>query len=257
MFNSVEALQGPSDLSAHDESPVHVQSRTASLTLTSNEDMFLNPGVTENQAYVDSLLVKEASLVDNLDRTEHARKQRIIGRVISELSMRSLEPTLNAQVDFFLRQLVPLAQQGEVVDVSPLMLRLAADVICHLDFGYPLGTLTEETRRPLLDGFGMVPKYSRAANLWQGGATTSGLVSGALFYISRVRRCIAGLPLKSARFASGLEIRSGPGMGMGRERKGEYQVWDVITAEHHGPNWIFKPHGDHWKDLVQESSGTE
>lgn len=44
----------------------------------------------------------------------------------------------------------------------------------------------------------------------------------------------------------------GPGLGKGRERKGEYQVWDVITAEHHGPNLIFKPLEQHWKELVQD-----
>lgn len=111
--------------------------------------------MTKGQAYVDSRLVKEASLFDTLDQAEHARKQRIIGRVISELSMRSFEPTMKSQVDIFLRQLLPAAQKGEAVDVSPLMLRLAADVICHLGFGYPLSTLTEETNRPLLDAFGM------------------------------------------------------------------------------------------------------
>lgn len=47
--------------------------------------------------------------------------------------------------------------------------------------------------------------------------------------------------------------QGGPGMGKGRERKGEYQVWDVITAEHHGPNLIFKPREQHWKELVQET----
>lgn len=48
----------------------------------------------------------------------------------------------------------------------------------------------------------------------------------------------------------------GPGMGKGRERKNEYQVWDVITAEHHGPNGpnlIFKPRQQHWTDMVQEA----
>lgn len=45
----------------------------------------------------------------------------------------------------------------------------------------------------------------------------------------------------------------GAGMGKGRERQGEYQVWDVITAEHHGPNLIFKRREQHWKELVQEA----
>lgn len=119
------------------------------------KDIFLNPGVTKGQAYPDSRLVKELSLFDTLDQAEHARKQRIIGRVISELSMRTFEPIMSSQIDIFLRQLLLAAQKEEVVDVSPIMLRLAADVICHLGFGYPMRTLTEETNRPLLDAFGM------------------------------------------------------------------------------------------------------
>lgn len=42
----------------------------------------------------------------------------------------------------------------------------------------------------------------------------------------------------------------GPGLGRGRERKEEFQVYDVITAEHRGPNLVFKPRGEHWKELV-------
>ncbi|KAJ4422556.1 hypothetical protein N0V82_002784 [Gnomoniopsis sp. IMI 355080] len=410
------------------------------------------PGVTKGQAYVDSRLVKEASLFDTLDQAEHARKQRIIGMVISELSMRTFEPTMNSQVEIFLRQLLPAAQKGEVVDVSPLTLRLAADVICHLGFGYPLSTLTEETNRPLLDAFGMasgrvalymnwpatakildpligwlgkkayedfriaiqnmvetrmaLPKDARhdlykialsdkkgEETLLESGATTSGLMSGVFFYISRNPEICRKLTEEiRTTFTSGQDIKSspqltscrylravinetlrmspssigtlwrqqdltlpsevgkpfvvdgnvvppgtmvglspysllhnekyfpepfvfrperhleanataatrafapfaigsrscggravayleasltiaktlwyfdiekapgkagelgegGPGMGKGRERKGEYQVYDVITAEHHGPNLVFKFREQYWRELVQE-----
>lgn len=44
-----------------------------------------------------------------------------------------------------------------------------------------------------------------------------------------------------------------PGMGRGRERRGEYQIWDVITAERHGPNLVFKGRGEHWEELVKEA----
>lgn len=45
----------------------------------------------------------------------------------------------------------------------------------------------------------------------------------------------------------------GPGMGIGRERKTEFQVYDVITAEHHGPNLAFKPRGECWKELAERA----
>lgn len=70
--------------------------------------------------------------------------------------MRTFEPVMNSQVDIFLREILKSAQKGEVVDMSPRCQRLAADVICHLGFGYPLSTQTEDTNRPLLEAFTQV-----------------------------------------------------------------------------------------------------
>lgn len=120
------------------------------------QDIFLNPGVTKGQAYVDSRLVPSPSLFDTLDQAEHGRKQRIIWKVTSELSMRTFEPVMNSEVDIFLSELLKSAQKGEVIDVSPRFSRLAADVICYLGFGYPLSTQTDETNRPLLEAFSQV-----------------------------------------------------------------------------------------------------
>lgn len=120
------------------------------------QDIYLNPGVTKGQAYVDSRLLDAPSLFDTLDQAEHSRKQRIIGKVISELSMRTFEPVMNSQVDIFLLEILKSTQKDEVVDISPRCQRLAADVICHLGFGYPLSTQTEDTNRPLLEAFTQV-----------------------------------------------------------------------------------------------------
>ncbi|KAJ0114112.1 hypothetical protein J7T55_007946 [Diaporthe amygdali] len=436
------------------------------------QDIFLNPGVTKGQAYVDSRLVPSPSLFDTLDQAEHGRKQRIIGKVISELSMRSFEPVMNSQVDIFLSEILKSARKGAVVDVSPRCSRLAADVICHLGFGYPLSTQTEETNRPLLEAFSQVsgrialymnwPSTSKLldaliawlahkasedfrksiqnmvearmaldrdakhdlykialsdkkssdeglleSELWaeavffitaaSGGATTSALMSAVLFYLSRNLEIYHRLASEiRTTFSSGRDIRSGPqlasckflravinetlrmspssigtlwrqqdlalpsevgkpfivdghvvtpgtmvglspysllhnekyfpepfifrperhlgtekgsettdtmrafapfavgsrscggravayleasltvaktiwyfdferakgkadelgeggpGLGKGRERKSEFQVYDVITAEHKGPNLVFKPRGQHWKELVEQ-----
>lgn len=42
----------------------------------------------------------------------------------------------------------------------------------------------------------------------------------------------------------------GPGMGGGRTRAYEFQLYDVITADHKGPNLVFKPRGQDWKELL-------
>lgn len=112
--------------------------------------------MTKGQAYVDSRLVDSSSLFDTLDQAEHGRKQRIIWKVISERSMRTFEPVMSSQVDIFLGEILKSAHKDEAVDMTPRCQRLAADVICHLGFGYPLSTQTEETNRPLLQAFSQV-----------------------------------------------------------------------------------------------------
>ncbi|CAG8976004.1 hypothetical protein HYALB_00007531 [Hymenoscyphus albidus] len=39
------------------------------------------------------------------------------------------------------------------------------------------------------------------------------------------------------------------GGGFGRERGGEFQLYDGFTSAHDGPNLIFRTRGDYWKDL--------
>lgn len=109
--------------------------------------------MTKGQAYVDSRLVDAPSLFDTLDQAEHSRKQRIIWKVISERSMRTFEPVMSSQIHIFLHEILKSAQKDETVDMTPRCQRLAADVICHLGFGYPLSTQTEQTNRPLLEAF--------------------------------------------------------------------------------------------------------
>lgn len=57
---------------------------------------------------------------------------------------------------------------------------------------------------------------------------------------------------ESAPGEAGALGEGGPGLGIGRERKNEFQVYDVITAEHKGPNLLFKPRGQYWKELAEQ-----
>ncbi|KAL1881186.1 hypothetical protein Daus18300_001037 [Diaporthe australafricana] len=475
-YGGINALRKRAHLATHQNhlqyGPVYRQApnRLMFNSVGALQDIFLNPRVTKGQAYVDSRLVPSPSLFDTLDQAEHGRKQRIIGKVISELSMRTFEPVMNSQVDIFLSELLKSTQKGEVVDVSPRCSRLAADVICHLGFGYPLSTQTEETNRPLLDSFAQIsgrialymnwPATSKLldpliawlahkasedfrksiqnmvearmtldkdakhdlykmalsdkkgsdeglleSELWAeavffitaGGATTSALMSAVLFYLSRHPEIYRRLASEiRTTFSSGRDVHSGPqltsckylravinetlrmspssigtlwrqqdlslpseigklfivdghvvppgtmvglspysllhnekyfpepftfrperhlegeqssgptdtmrafapfavgsrscggravayleasltvaktlwhfdferaegkagelgeggpGLGKGRERNDEFQVYDVITAEHKGPNLVFKPRVQHWKELAEE-----
>lgn len=63
--------------------------------------------------------------------------------------MREFEPTMNAQVDVFLAQLLRASQHGEVVEMTSRCKYLATDVIGLLAFGSHWETQTEETLRVL------------------------------------------------------------------------------------------------------------
>jgi cytochrome P450 len=38
-------------------------------------------------------------------------------------------------------------------------------------------------------------------------------------------------------------------LGDDRASPGEFETWDIFSSHQEGPNLIFKPRGDHWKDL--------
>ncbi|RYP05843.1 hypothetical protein DL765_009717 [Monosporascus sp. GIB2] len=44
----------------------------------------------------------------------------------------------------------------------------------------------------------------------------------------------------------------GPGLGSGRERRSEFQLYDIITSDTKGPNLVFRPRGMLWKELSAE-----
>lgn len=39
------------------------------------------------------------------------------------------------------------------------------------------------------------------------------------------------------------------GNRIGRQRENEFQLYDGFTASHDGPNLVFRPRGDYWKEL--------
>jgi hypothetical protein len=38
----------------------------------------------------------------------------------------------------------------------------------------------------------------------------------------------------------------------GRDRPGEFQLYDIFASDHDGPNLLFRPRGDYWKELAKE-----
>lgn len=87
-----------------------------------------------------------------IDKDIHRRKRRLVGRAITERSMRVFEPTMSAQIDIFLRRILQSARAGEPVNMTTSVKQLSVDVVALLGFGYHLNTQTDGRDRWLAEG---------------------------------------------------------------------------------------------------------
>jgi cytochrome P450 len=86
-------------------------------------------------------------MINAIDKDQHRRKRRVIGRVFSDRSMRSFEPTLVKQINTFLEILYESSRSGAPLEMSERCQRLAVDIIGHLAFGFPFDTQTKDVHR--------------------------------------------------------------------------------------------------------------
>lgn len=93
------------------------------------------------QIYSQTQFNPQVNIFGTLDRERHRQKRRIYGQVLSDRSLRVFEPTMNEDIEVFLRQL--LNAQGEAVNMSPAFERLATDIAGQLAFGQALKTQVE------------------------------------------------------------------------------------------------------------------
>ncbi|KAI1322518.1 cytochrome P450 [Xylariaceae sp. FL0255] len=115
---------------------------------TALNDIYRNERVTKSYVYT---LIRQPngipSIFGAIDRQRHAIKRKLIGRAVNDQSMRTFEPTLQEQVDVFLRILYDSSRTSSPVEMSRCCKRLGLDVVGHLAFGFDLKTQTEPTYR--------------------------------------------------------------------------------------------------------------
>ncbi|ROV95221.1 hypothetical protein VMCG_08528 [Cytospora schulzeri] len=102
------------------------------------------------------------------DRDVHRQKRRIIGPTISERAMRFFEPEMSKEIDVFLRHLLQLSRNNEVVDMTPLCDRLGIDIVGRLAFGFELNTQSEPTYRHIAAGIKARSAISSVYMAWPG-----------------------------------------------------------------------------------------
>lgn len=81
------------------------------------------------------------------DPSKHTFKRKLIGKAISERSMRMFEPVMNGQLDIFLELLRTTSQANNPVNVTQLVTRFAFDTVGLLAFGQHLKTQTDPKYR--------------------------------------------------------------------------------------------------------------
>ncbi|KAI1207292.1 cytochrome P450 [Annulohypoxylon truncatum] len=118
-------------------------------------DIYQNDRITKSRAYLISQRAPGVyGLFNAVDRFLHQKKRRLVGKPLSDRSMRAFEPTMIGQIDIFLQQLVACCQRKDCdaipVNMTQLSKHLTMDIMGYLAFGYPLDLQTEATNRAVL-----------------------------------------------------------------------------------------------------------
>lgn len=108
-------------------------------------DIYLNPGVNKAHIYNQTQFNPQVNIFGTLNRDRHRQKRKAYGQVLSDRSLRAFEPTMNEDIEVFLK--LVLKAQGQAVNMSPAFERLATDIAGQLAFGQPLHTQVEAKNR--------------------------------------------------------------------------------------------------------------
>ncbi|KJZ73120.1 hypothetical protein HIM_07504 [Hirsutella minnesotensis 3608] len=135
-------------------------------SLKALEDIYSHPHITKGPSYRHSRWMDPPNIFDEPNRLEHRRKRKVIGQAVSDRLLRAFQPTLSAQVDVLLRQLLKTSRRGETINMTPLTKRLAVDTVGHLAFGYALNTQTNEENRFIPKAMGKAMYMSNLYYTW-------------------------------------------------------------------------------------------
>ncbi|TVY84466.1 Cytochrome P450 monooxygenase apf7 [Lachnellula suecica] len=119
-------------------------------TTTALQKIYNNERTTKSHVYLKTVQASGIESIFNCtDRDRHRSKRKMIGKVVSDRSIRLFEPTIKDQIQIFLQLLLASSQEPNPrpVNMSERCKRLGLDVIGLLAFGFPLNTQTDEEYR--------------------------------------------------------------------------------------------------------------
>ncbi|KAI0197896.1 cytochrome P450 [Astrocystis sublimbata] len=127
------------------------------------QDIYHNDRVCKSHLYKHSAVVDgEWHIFNVVDKAVHRLRRKLVGKSISERSMRIFEPTMQQEIDTFLATLTPTPPPSQSqavgpekgtpvpINMSEHLKRLGIDTIALLAFGFPLQTQTSSQYRFLL-----------------------------------------------------------------------------------------------------------
>ncbi|KAI1114907.1 cytochrome P450 [Nemania sp. NC0429] len=145
-------LKAHSDLQKY--GPVYRQgpNRLVFNTVAALRDISQHASIYKSHVYTFTSFSPVPHVLGTVDPEPHRMKRNVYGRVLSGQSLQRFEPTMRAEVDVFLQQLLQAAEAGPV-NMTPLCERLASDIAVQLGFGVDLASQTESENRSLIDIF--------------------------------------------------------------------------------------------------------
>lgn len=116
-------------------------------------DIYHNDRVTKSYVYTLLLRAKSNPHVFNcIDKTLHRAKRKVVSKAITDRAIRMFEPTMAAQIDIFIQNLLSSVSGPEPVNMSQRCKWLGFDIVGLLAFGFQLHVQTESQYRFILKG---------------------------------------------------------------------------------------------------------
>ncbi|KAK5634530.1 hypothetical protein RRF57_010243 [Xylaria bambusicola] len=114
-------------------------------------DIYLSDRVTKSRAYLISQRAPGVYGVFNaIDKQLHQTKRKLVGQVVNERSLRTLEPIIHRQIDIFLQQL-SLPRDPGILNMTKILRHLTMDIMGHIAFSYPFNLQTDPTHKYIAD----------------------------------------------------------------------------------------------------------
>jgi len=116
-------------------------------TVEAYQDIYQNDRLSKARNYLVTRGVGHDSVFSALDKKLHSHKRKIVGRAVSEKSMREFEPIMMQHIDTLIDQLDKDSQEDQSTNMTTYIKRFGFDVVSDLAFGESLNLLTNDAHR--------------------------------------------------------------------------------------------------------------